>query len=182
MARSVAHACGRDERPASPGGLCSREGLLGSAGAQGVRRSCRDIILPQMCSVEAEQRMITLFSIPKPFHGHFVVIQRNAIRGWTLLRPSGEIILFGDDQGVAEAAAELRVRHIRGIARNEYGTPLLSDIFEKAQLLAGDGVLCYVNADIILMGDFPKALGRIRWSRFLIIGQRWDLDVVDLLD
>jgi len=37
--------------------------------------------------------MLTLFTIPKAFQGHTGVIQRNAIRSWTLLRPECEIIL-----------------------------------------------------------------------------------------
>lgn len=50
--------------------------------------------------------MLTLFTIAKPFRGPFAVIQRNTIRSWTLLRPACEIILFGDDDGSAEIAAE----------------------------------------------------------------------------
>ena len=45
--------------------------------------------------------MLTLFSTCKPFHGHNGVIQRNALKSWRLLHPDIEIILFGDDEGVA---------------------------------------------------------------------------------
>lgn len=31
--------------------------------------------------------MITLFTTAKPFRGHDGIIQRNALRSWTLLRP-----------------------------------------------------------------------------------------------
>jgi hypothetical protein len=50
--------------------------------------------------------MLTIFTIPKPFRGHIEVIQRNAIESWLRLRPQCEIILCGDDPGVAEAASE----------------------------------------------------------------------------
>lgn len=122
--------------------------------------------------------MLTLFTCPKPFHGHIGVIQRNAIRSWTLLRGT-EIILFGEDEGTAEAALEFGTRHVRQVERNEYGTPLLHDIFRQAQSLASHELLCYVNGDIILMDDFVRAIELVNSirRRFLMVGQRWDVDV-----
>ena len=49
--------------------------------------------------------MLTIFSIPKPFIGHVGVIQMNALRSWTFLDPKCEIVIFGDEPGIAEAAA-----------------------------------------------------------------------------
>jgi hypothetical protein len=121
--------------------------------------------------------VLTLFTVPKPFRGHIAIIQRNAIRSWTLLRPACGIILFGDDEGTAEVAAEFGLRHVPDVARNEYGTPLVSDLFEQAQRLATHDLLCYVNADIILLSDFPAAMRRIPFRRFLMVGQRWDVDL-----
>ena len=126
--------------------------------------------------------MLTLFSIPRTFAGHFGVIQRNAIRSWTLLRPRCDIILFGDDAGTAEIAAELGVRHIPNIARNQYGTPLVSDVFAQAEHFAVHNLLCYINSDIIAMNDLLQAVSRILRPRFLMLGQRWDLDVTALVD
>lgn len=127
--------------------------------------------------------MLTIFTIPKPFRGHIAVIQRNAIKSWTLLQPSPEIILFGDDEGTREVAEEFGVRHIADVAHNEYGTPLVNDLFEKAERLATHNLLCYVNADIILMSDFMQAVERIarrkRW--FLMAGQRWDVELKESL-
>ena len=94
--------------------------------------------------------MLTIFALPKPFKGHFGLIQRNAISQWARLRPRPEIILFGNEEGTAEIAQEFGLRHVSEIRRNQYGTPLLSDLFEKAQTLAGCNTLCYVNADIML--------------------------------
>lgn len=121
--------------------------------------------------------MLTLFSLPKPFRGHFAIIQRNAIRSWTLLRPRCEIVLCGDDEGVGAAAAEFGVRHIPGIARNEYGSPLVSDVFAQAERAASRDLLCYINTDIIVMSDLLTAVSRIHKPRFLMLGQRWDLDL-----
>lgn len=125
---------------------------------------------------------LTLFAVPKPFRGHIAVIQRNAIQSWTLLRPAGEVLLFGDEEGTAEVAAEFGVRHVPDVARNEFGTPLVNDLFEQAQRLATHDLLCYVNADILLMSDFLAAVRRIPFRRFLMVGRRWDVDIAEPWD
>jgi hypothetical protein len=128
--------------------------------------------------------MLTIFSIPKPFRGHIGTIQRNAITSWTLLRPRPEVILFGDDEGTAKVAKDFAVAHVSGVARNEFGTPLLNDFFDKAEREATNSILCYVNADIILLDDFMKAVERVSaWrEKFLMVGQRWDLDIQAPID
>lgn len=128
--------------------------------------------------------MLTLFTMPKTFKGHIDVIQRNAIRSWLALRPACEIILLGNDEGTAEVAHEFGLRHVSEISCNEYGTPLVSDVFEQAERAASHDLLCYVNADIILLSDFLPAVERVarHKRRFLVVGQRWDLDVFEPLD
>ena len=127
--------------------------------------------------------MLTLFSLPKPFRGHIDVIQRNALRSWTLLDPRPEVILFGDDYGTSEVARDFSFLHVPAIARNAHGTPLIGDMFAQAQRMATHDVLCYVNADILLMSDFTPAIRRLAGSRlsFLMVGQRWDMDVTEPL-
>lgn len=132
--------------------------------------------------------MLTIFACPKPFTDpHIAIIQRNAITSWTLLRPRPEIILFGGEPyepGVAEICRELGLRHVPEVARNEYGTPLLNDIFNTAQRLATYDLMCYANADMILMEDLVKAIESVkRCSRpFLLSGGRWELEIGRLLD
>lgn len=123
--------------------------------------------------------MLTLFTVPKPFRGRIEVIQRNAIASWTLLRPHAEIVLFGDDEGTADVAKEFGLRHVSHIAKNEYGTPMLDDLFQSAQNVATCDLLCYANADIILMSDLVRAVEQVasRRRRFLMVGQRWNLDL-----
>ncbi|MEM2045738.1 MAG: hypothetical protein QXO20_06115 [Candidatus Bathyarchaeia archaeon] len=126
--------------------------------------------------------MLTIFACPKPFTDpHIAIIQRNAITSWTLLRPRPEIILFGDEAGTAEICRELGLRHVPEVARNEFGTPLLNDIFEKAQRLARYDLLCYVNADIILMNDFMWAVMKVtKWRKnFLLTGQRHTVEITE---
>jgi hypothetical protein len=128
--------------------------------------------------------MLTLFTTAKPFKGHFAVIQNNALRSWKLLGPDVEIILFGDDGGSANAAAELGLRHEARVAQNEHGATLVSDIFERAQQIAKHDLVCYINCDIVLTSDFRRAAARLLpWaSRFLMVGRRWDVDVTEPLD
>ena len=128
--------------------------------------------------------MLTVFSLPKPFRGHINVIQRNAITSWTRFSPRPEIILFGNEEGTAEIARELGLRHVPDVRCNDYGTPLLNDMFEKAQNLATCSTLCYVNADILLLSDFMKAVEQVAsWrDRFLMVGRRTNLDLDQVLD
>ena len=123
--------------------------------------------------------MLTVFSTPKPFNGHSSVIQRNALKSWTLLHPDVEVILFGDEEGTAEACKDLDIRHEPQVRRNEYGTKYLNYIFDRARELASHKILCYANCDIMLTSDFRSALELVSKAhrRFLIIGKRWDTEI-----
>lgn len=126
--------------------------------------------------------MLTIFTTAKPFRGQIKVIQTNAIQSWTLLRPACEIILFGDEEGTAEVAAKQGIRHVIDVERNEYGTPLISDMFKIAQEIASYPLMCYVNSDIILTSGFLPAISQVRRDTFLLVGQRWDVDLKVELD
>jgi len=122
--------------------------------------------------------MLTIFAIPKSFEdSHINIIQRNAIQSWLQLQPKCEIILFGNDKGVAETVKEFGVKYIPEIKKNEFNTPLLDSAFNLAQRLAKNDILVYINADIILMSDFIPAIQQVRFPLFLINGRRWDLDI-----
>jgi len=103
--------------------------------------------------------MITFFTIPKPFEGHIGVIQRNALRSWRKLNPECEIIIFGDELGISEVAEEVGAVRIPEIRKNEYGTPYLDGIFSQVQGMAKNDIICYSNADIIFLKDFPEGIG-----------------------
>ncbi len=112
------------------------------------------------------------------------MIQRNAIESWTHLKPRPEIILLGNDDGTAEVAGELGLRHLPQIARSDHGTPLLSDIFHQAEAAAAMPCLCYVNADIILLSDFLRASKTVqrKFPNSLLISKRINLDIAEKLD
>lgn len=128
--------------------------------------------------------MLTIFSLPKPFEGIYNFIQRNAIRSWTLLGLRPEIILCEDEKGTTKKISkEFGTVYIAKIEKNESEIPLVSDIFEKAQKIAKNDILAYVNADIILTSSFMRAVELIKNEKdFLMVGQRWDLDLKEKIN
>jgi hypothetical protein len=128
---------------------------------------------------------LTIFTAPKPFtNPHIATIQRNALQSWLHLGREVDVIMLGDETGMAEVAAELGVRHIREVKLSSYGTPLISSIFELARKAIDNPLLAYVNADILLLPDFMETARLVaeQAENFLVIGQRWDLEVEELLD
>ena len=141
--------------------------------------------------------LVTLFSAPKPFTDpHIAMIQRNAIKSWTLLSDV-EVILLGEESGLSEATRELGVKHISTVERNANGTPLISSMFELTRENSESPLLCIINADMILMPDFVEAartlysVGRLAEGvsrpqrdlrNFVLLSQRWDLDVTQPIE
>jgi hypothetical protein len=123
--------------------------------------------------------MLTFFTTAKPFVGRDGIIQRNALKSWTLLAPGVEVILFGDEEGAGTTAQELGLRHEPRVERNEFGTKRLDTMFRRAQEIARRDLLCYINCDILLTHDFCAAVERIRAAHelFLMVGRRWDTEL-----
>ena len=89
------------------------------------------------------------------------------------------MILFGDDEGVAEAAHEAGAEHVAEIDRNEYGTPLLNSAFSMAAQIARNPLLCYVNGDMMFTDELTRAAALIRKRNFLMVGHRWNVDITE---
>ena len=123
--------------------------------------------------------MLTIFTTAKPFRGHDGLIQRNALKSWTLLHPDVEVILFGDEPGAAEVCAEFGIKHEPVVQRFESKYPFVNFMFARAREIARHEFLCYSNCDIVLMSDFWRAFEKARaWrKRFLLIARRWDTDI-----
>ena len=127
--------------------------------------------------------MLTIFSIPKPFKDpHIINIQTNAIKSWAKLGPEVEVFLAGDDFGVAEFCQENNIHHIKDVKCNEFGTPLLDSTFELVRQKSKNQILMYINADIILTSDILPIFPFLPAKDFLVVGQRWDLDVPNLIN
>ena len=94
---------------------------------------------------------LAFYAWPKPFtKPHIATIQRNAIRSWQLLEPRPDILLFGNDPGIAEAARELGVQHIPEGPPLVDSVPRVKDLAAAAEQLSTAPFLCFINADITL--------------------------------
>jgi hypothetical protein len=121
---------------------------------------------------------ITIFGAPKPFiNEHVATIQRNAIRSWQAL--GAEVLLIGEEAGIGVLADELGVRHLGEVERSAGGAPLVSSVFAAARKAATHRILVYANADVVLLDDLLPAVQSIdrHFEQFLLVGQRWDLDL-----
>jgi hypothetical protein len=123
---------------------------------------------------------LCIFTAPKPFRDpHIATIQYNAIRSWQAIGSDVEVFLVGDEDGIAEAARELGVTHLKNVATNPQGTPLISAIFAAARAASDAPLLAYVNADIILFPETLPIAQKIAAAQpdFVLLGQRHDLDI-----
>lgn len=132
-------------------------------------------------------KRITLFSTPRPFKGPFDIIQRNSIKSWIKACPECEIILFEDEEKTTcKVAEELGIKCITGVECNEFGTPILSDVYKKAKEVAKSEVIVHINTDIILTESFQntiiKVLDIMKGKPFFMSGRRWDLDINEEID
>lgn len=120
---------------------------------------------------------LTIFSLPRPFIGEFDVIQHNAIISWRLGQPNAEIILFGNEKGTRQMARKVNARHYPNIGTNKFGTPYVNQIFTRAQKISRFNILCYVNADIIFIGNIESAIQQIqkKFKQFVLVIRRYDL-------
>lgn len=120
--------------------------------------------------------MLTLFTVPKAFKGHIGIIQVNAIQSWLQAFPGAQIILFGEEEGLAEVAAEHNIDHVPKITFSPLGAPLLDGVFSKADELARFDDLCFINSDIIFrvnnlaLEELPRP--------YLMIGESSDAEVL----
>lgn len=124
--------------------------------------------------------LITIFTAPKPFtNPHINLIQRNAIQSWQHLGDEVQVLIIGDELGMEEFAAEAGIQQLAEVSRNEHATPLVSSIFELACNYSSSPLLAYLNADILLIPEFVNLAKSVfnQEKEFLIVGQRWDLDL-----
>ena len=129
--------------------------------------------------------LITIATAPKPFaNPHIAVIQWNAIQSWLHLGSDVDVLLVGDEPGMTETASELGVRQVKEVALNSLGTPLVSSIFLLLRQSSASPVLVYANADILILPQLVEVIHQItrQKNQFLVVGQRWDLDIRQRMD
>jgi hypothetical protein len=128
--------------------------------------------------------LITIFSTPKNFEGIFDIIQTNAINSWRAQSSDIEIIIFGDSKGSKEIAKSVNAVYVPNVKTSNKGVPLLSDLFKKAEKIAENNLLIFINSDILLPFDFFNSIKKIKNmpNKYLMVGHRWDCDVEFKID
>lgn len=131
--------------------------------------------------------MLTLFTTTKAFIGKNRINQLNAIRSWLTAPYPVEVIIFDEVKG--DATEELinhnRVRIVENVATNQSGIPRIDAMFDSASRMAQYGILCFLNADIMLPPQFFSDISAIDKrinKNYLIVGQRIDVDVDEEVD
>lgn len=131
--------------------------------------------------------MITIFFSPKPFiDSEISIAQRNAIASWKALGNGIDIILFGNEQGTKEVSEEFSIKYVPDVPCSKEGFPKVKEMFAYAENISSYDLLMYINSDIILLNDFVETVSRIskemQGKRFLMLGQRHDLDLYRAID
>lgn len=125
--------------------------------------------------------MITILTSFKPFTGLDAIHQVNALTSWRALWPEAEILAFG--LADPECPKRFQVRFVSSIPSFEPDRYHRIDlIFRHAEAHGAYRTQMYINGDIILFDDCREALELVAMERFLLIGQRTDVDVEALLD
>ncbi len=147
--------------------------------SMGARRAINFKLMPSTIP------FITIFTAPKPFDDpHINMIQCNAIESWLHLGSDVKVLMVGDEPGMADFAAEAHIQQLPGVRRNDKGTPLVSSIFELAHQANNSPLLAYINADLLVTPEFVDLARKVynQSNEFLVVGQRWDLDIWESID
>jgi len=136
-----------------------------------------------MCFLNLKRKLneFTMFTIPRTWEEPFKTRQLNAVGSWMQFDIMPQGIFMCDDQGTKQAADRFGFQYAPDVARNSYGTPLIGDVFARAQAMARTQIVSYCNTDIILFGSFVVALERCmkRFDNFLMIGRRFDVNLTE---
>lgn len=127
--------------------------------------------------------MISIFTCPKPFKGNIKILQENAIRSWKEECPNSEILLVADEEGVSAASTQLGIRHIHGVRKNEFGSPLLDSLFQRTEQEAHGEIMAFLSTDCILVGDLENIIEIVKekFNNFLLVGVRYDSEISEKL-
>lgn len=127
---------------------------------------------------------MNIFGVPLPFKGVTSIRQQNAIWSWNEMEFAGWIYLLGLELDKDDLELlPMNVIQVNPIETDEFGTPLISNIFSVMQALADDRPVVYINSDVIIAGiDGAVQICEEQFEDFLIVGRRYDLNITDYLD
>lgn len=130
---------------------------------------------------------LTIVSAVQFANGSKYIAYRNAVSSWLTLVPPSNIILYVDDVMACNSWKDLGVRCIAAPSRcisADYNKMFVRCLFLEPEKLTSALYLAVVNTDILLDQDFLTALRtvRSRVHRFLMVGQRTDINFQQLID
>jgi len=127
---------------------------------------------------------ILAFTTCKSWKGPQLQIQLNAINSWKSWKTPPHIIVFGNDEGSAEHAAQLGIEHIPQVGVGSSGFPTISSMFRMAELRAkirNIDVLMFANSDMVIVGmDQAAAFVKSRFDHFLLTAYRREVKGLNL--
>ena len=130
--------------------------------------------------------MISFFATQKPFNQSASIrtIQENAILSWLHLPIEKEIILLGDDGGVAEFAQRYGLKHVKDLKKSTGGFFRIDDLFAVGEAQCSYHLKCFINSDIILTGEFADLIRYCdkNLGKFLCVGSQFDIDLDRRID
>jgi len=99
--------------------------------------------------------MITIYTTCRnskkwPLYG---IIQYNAIKSWTLLKPRPQILVMGTDPGSEDLCKELDVTYVPDVEVNVENVPIIPSMIKIAEKMSTNDVLALCSSDIILFQD-----------------------------
>ncbi len=124
--------------------------------------------------------MIIFVTCPRKFtkEHNIELIQKNAILSWKNLKIDKKIILSSDEEGCEEFCKKYDVIYEPNVEKNKWGTPLVRSIMQNGVKYAkDDDIICFINADIILLNDFSETILNLenrlkRIQKYLLIGNK----------
>jgi len=125
--------------------------------------------------------VVSILTSFKPFVGEDEHRQVNALASWRALGPDVEILAFARSSGLERWSDRYGVQQVLDVPTFEGRLPRVDAVFAYAEEHARHEHLIYVNGDIILFRDLLRALGAIPLERWVLVGQRIDVDVRDEL-
>lgn len=130
-------------------------------------------------SQKTDRVKFTFYTLCLPFIGHDTVIQTNSVKSWLELGPQVEVLLLGDEFGVADFSEKTKARHIPEVERNELGHFAVNDLFRLAHEHARGDVLVFMDADVIALPGILQVLEKQAeyYGDFLAVGFRQALPV-----
>ncbi len=119
--------------------------------------------------------MLTILTSPKPFVGIDKTNQYRAINSWKKIK-NVEIFLYGDEFGIENASNDLNVQVVKNVDLSDEGMPYFNSIIHHANNVGKYNIQMYINCDILMNSTILLALELIKFNKFLLIGERIDLD------